>query len=230
MSHDKTPRIFPLGNGALTVEFGRSISIELNERAIALANYFDSEPFEGFVESAPAYASTTIFFDVAKVRQAPGNFVTAFDAVKDIVESVLPTLGGRATVSGRPIEIPLSFAADDGPDLAIVAKFRNLTIERVIEIFTATEYRVFMIGFLPGFAYMGTVDERLAVPRKDSPRLKVRRGSVGIAGPQTGIYPFDSPGGWQIIGRTDEDLFDPTNKFPCMLQAGDTVRFTVAGR
>jgi len=225
MTTDEIPRIFPLGNGALTVEFGRDLSVSLNESAIALANYFDANPFAGYIESAPAYASTTIFFDVPLVRRSCPDYQTAFDAVKHMVESILPMCDIATTVEGRHVEIPVRFTEVAGPDLSIVAEFSGLTEQKVVDLFLSVDYRVYMIGFLPGFPYMGEVDERIAIPRKTSPRLRVPKGSIGIGGRQTGIYPFDSPGGWQIIGRTDLYLFDPVKRNPCLLEAGDTVRF-----
>ncbi|MEP7075611.1 MAG: 5-oxoprolinase subunit PxpB [Acidobacteriota bacterium] len=220
--------IFPLGTGALTVEFGREISVELNRKAISLAEYLDALAFDGYIESVPAYASTSIFFDVPTVRRTFGSHLTAFDAVVSVINRILPQLNEADDCDGRLIEIAVSFSTKDSPDLQRVADYASLTAADVVEIFTAVEYRVFMIGFLPGFAYMGKVDERIAAPRKVSPRTQVPAGSVGIAGRQTGIYPFESPGGWQIIGRTDVKLFDPCFTRPCFLRSGDMVRFVNA--
>lgn len=230
MTPSDVQKIFPLGNGALTVEFGREISVELNERAITLAKYLNANPFDGYIESVPAYVSTTVFFDVPRVRGSFGDSPTAFEKIRRLVESILPKLGSTQDIEHRRIEIPVSFASDDAPDLPIVAKIHGITTQEVIEIFTAAEYRVYMLGFLPGFAYMGEVDAKIEAPRKDSPRLKVPKGSVGIAGRQTGIYPFESPGGWQIIGRAEARLFDPDNENPCLLQPGDSVRFVNFGK
>ncbi|MEP6850242.1 MAG: 5-oxoprolinase subunit PxpB [Acidobacteriota bacterium] len=221
-------KIFPLGTGALTVEFGREISVELNRKAISLAKYFDTLPFKGYIESVPAYASTSIFFDVPTVRRTFESHVTAFDAVANIINTAIPQLNAADDGDGRLIEITVSFSGEHAPDLQHVAEYASLGAADVIEIFTAATYRVFMIGFLPGFAYMGEVDESIAAPRKESPRTKVPAGSVGIAGRQTGIYPFESPGGWQIIGRTDVKLFDPPGTKPCFLRSGDMVRFVNA--
>jgi inhibitor of KinA len=125
----------------------------------------------------------------------------------------------------RTIEIPVKFDREVGPDLEFVTQQSGLDSEEVVRIFTGTTYRVFMLGFLPGFSYLGKVDEQIATPRRDSPRLSVPKGSVGIAGNQTGIYSLESPGGWQIIGRTETELFTPKNKQPCLLAPGDRVRF-----
>ena len=218
-------RIFSLGDGALTVEFGNEISLELNERTVNLARYFDENPFAGFIETVPAYASLTVFYDVYTVRKHFPDFPTAFDAVRDLIELALQNSAEFAKTTPRLIEIPVDFSKDFALDLDHVASINQLTPPKVLEIFTKATYRVFMLGFMPGFAYMGEVDERIAAPRKQSPRLVVPRGSVGIAGRQTGIYPFDSPGGWQIIGKTDFELFTPDAENPCALEAGDLVKF-----
>ena len=123
------------------------------------------------------------------------------------------------------IEVPVFFDDECAPDLRAIAEFGGLAPDEVIDIFTSEIYRVYMLGFLPGFAYMGEVDKRIAVARKPTPRLKVPKGSVGIAGRQTGIYPFESPGGWQIIGRTKMELFTPDDETPCFFAPGDHVKF-----
>jgi inhibitor of KinA len=218
-------KIFPLGENALTIDFGNEISLELNSRVLQLADFFGRGDFVGFIEIVPAYSSLTIFYDVFKVRKHFPAFQTAFEAVKALVENALPNLHEIEFVEPRLIEIPVRFDAESALDLDSVAAENNLTREEVLEIFLARTYRVFMLGFLPGFAYMGEVDERIATPRKPAPRLKVPRGSVGIAGRQTGVYPFESPGGWQIIGRTTQELFTPHAENPTFLQAGDWVKF-----
>ncbi len=218
-------RIFPLGDSALTVEFGNVISVELNAAAVALADHLTLHPFPGFIESVPAYASTSIFFDIAEIRRNFPSFPSAFAAVSDIAQRTLNGLDISAAAPSRLVEIPSRFDAEAGPDLDIVAEKSGLSGASVIEVFTETIYTVFMLGFLPGFSYMGEVDDRIATPRKSSPRPLVPAGSIGIAGKQTGIYSLDSPGGWQIIGRTDVGLFVPDQEPPCLLRPGDRVRF-----
>jgi len=217
--------IFPLGVTALTVEFGNEISVELNKSVIQLARFFEENSFLGFVETVPAYASLSVFYDVLRVRKNFPKFPTAFDAVKNFTENAWQSLGESAETESRLIEIPVCFDAEYAPDLASVAAENNLTEKQVVDIFLSKTYRVYMLGFLPGFAYMGEVDERIAAPRKTSPRLKVPKGSVGIAGRQTGIYSLESPGGWEIIGRTNVELFKPEAEMPTFLQAGDSVKF-----
>ncbi|MBC7901545.1 MAG: 5-oxoprolinase subunit PxpB [Saprospiraceae bacterium] len=218
-------RIFPLGDNALTIEFGTDISELLNNKAISLAGYFEAQPFPGFIETVPAYTSTTIFYDLVTVRNEFAGFATAFEAVENIVENVLDKLDKASENGSRIVEIPVSFSESRALDLDFVAESNGLDRSEVIEIFISKIYRVYMLGFLPGFAYMGEVDERIDLPRKASPRLKVPKGSVGIAGRQTGIYPLESPGGWQIIGRTDVELFTPHEDSLCFLRPGDLVTF-----
>ncbi len=221
-------RIFPLGDNAITVEFGNEVSLELNQRAIALAEYFRSEPFAGLIEAVPAYASTTFFFNASEVRKNCGELTTAFDAVKSIIEDAVPHLCTLPVDESRIIEIPMIITSETAIDLDSIAEFSGLTSDEVISIFLERTYNVFMIGFLPGFAYMGVVDERIAMPRKKTPRTKVPKGSVAIGGGQTGVYPLESPGGWNIIGRTEMVMFDPHADPFCPLNAGDRVKFVRA--
>ncbi|MBA3600229.1 MAG: 5-oxoprolinase subunit PxpB [Acidobacteria bacterium] len=218
-------KIFPIGDNALTIEFGREISAEHNNLVLKLAAYFEQNAFQGFVEIVPAYASLACFYDVSIVRKNFSAFATAFDAVKNFAEIALQNLDNFDESKRRLIEIPVCFGKEFALDLDTVATMKNLTASQVIEIFLAKTYRVYLLGFLPGFAYMGEVDERIAAPRKRSPRLKVPKGSVGIAGRQTGIYSLASPGGWQIIGKTNVELFTPERAAPTFLNAGDLVRF-----
>jgi inhibitor of KinA len=218
-------KIFPLGIDALTVDFGNEISFELNDKAVNLHEYFAKNPFAGFIETVPAYASLTIFYDISTVRRTFPECSTSFEAVKTIIENALENPGDLVESKARTIEIPVDFSDEFALDLDFVAAQNNLTKEKAVEIFTAETYRVFMLGFMPAFPYMGEVDRRIAAPRRPTPRLNVPRGSVGIAGRQTGIYPFESPGGWQIIGKTDFELFTPQNDQPCTLNPGDLVIF-----
>jgi len=221
-------RIFSLGDSALTVEFGNEISIDLNERAIALSDHFETHPFPGFIETVPAYASTTIFFDIARVRSAFPGSETAFESVSAVAEDALGQIGRAESKVSRTIEIPVRFGAESALDIEYVAESHGLSVEEVIDIFTSRTYRVFMLGFLPGFTYMAEVDDRIATPRKDAPRTAVPKGSIGIAGKQTGIYSLESPGGWQIVGRTDVEMFTPDGERPTLLNPGDHVKFVRA--
>ena len=221
-------RIFSLGDSALTVEFGNEISVELNERAIALSNYLESHPFPGFIETVPAYASTTVFYEIGGVRSSFPAADTAFSTVQAIVEDALKRIATTEPSAPRTVEIPVCFDPDAALDLEYVAERSDLSTQEVIDVFLSRTYRVFMLGFLPGFTYMAEVDERIATPRKDAPRTAVPKGSIGIAGKQTGIYSLDSPGGWQIIGRTGVAMFTPDGERPTLLRPGDQVKFTRA--
>ncbi len=218
-------KIFPLGDCAATVEFDNKISVEANDSVLALARILDSNPFAGLIEIVPAYASLSVFYDVVKVRRAFPGARCAFEIIEIFLQNALRNLEITTETNSRLVEIPVCFDKEFAPDLEFVAASNNLSPEEVLEIFLARTYRVYMLGFLPGFAYMGEVDERIAAPRRDSPRLTVPKGSVGIAGRQTGIYSLESPGGWQIIGRTNVELFTPAAAAPTYLQAGNTVRF-----
>ena len=217
--------IYSLGENAVTINFGNEISSEINNQAIRLDRHFNKHPFPGFIETVPAYASLTVFYDVYQVRKSFSEFPSAFDAVKYLVETALENAEKLVEKSSRLIEIPVCFAEEYALDLEFIAENKSLTKSETVKIFTSQTYQVYMLGFLPGFAYMGEVNEKIVVPRKENPRTSVPKGSVGIAGRQTGIYPLSSPGGWQIIGRTDLELFTPKAEKPTLLQTGDLVKF-----
>ena len=218
-------RIFPLSESAITIEFGSEISPELNDRAIALAAHFNQNPFPGVIEAAPAYASVTLFYDIVETRRAFPGEASVFSVISDLVRSAAETISESPSIEPRLVEIPMIISKHDSPDLESISDRTGLSPDEVIGMFTSRTYRVYMLGFLPGFAYMGEVDERIATPRLPSPCTKVPQGSIGIAGKQTGIYPLVSPGGWNLIGRTDIRLFDPKAAEPTLLKPGDEVRF-----
>lgn len=218
-------RIFPISENAVTIDFGNEISVELNEKVIELADFITKNHFEGLVEVVPAYSSLTVFFDLTKVRQSYDEFDTAFSFVKTFIENALTRLKKKKKSESRLIKIPVSYSEKFAVDLDYVAQNANLTKKQIIQIHTSKVYRVFMIGFLPAFAYMGEVDDRIATPRKTTPRTRIERGSVGIAGKQTGIYPLESPGGWQIIGKTELEIFKPESEEISLLKTGDLVKF-----
>lgn len=228
MDNEAGYRIFPLGDSALTVEFGNVISPELNKKAIALANAIDRNPFPGLIETVPAYTTVTVFYDLVEVRKAFPECPTSFEAIKGLILKLVSALETSIESEERLVEIPVTFDRESEFDLAYIAGHHGLSIDEVIEIFTSKTYRVYMLGFLPGFSYMGEVDERISTPRKETPRTAVPKGSIGIAGRQTGIYSLASPGGWQIIGRTEIVMFDPQREPPAFLRASDLVRFAEA--
>ena len=219
--------IFPLGDSALTIDFGNVISLSINDRVRKLAEVLSRNSFKGLIEIVPAYSSLTIFYDPVKVRRAYADYQTAFAAVKNEAEKALAqAVNFVLETREKPlIGIPVCYDSDFALDLEFVAESKKLTVEQVVKIHTERVYRVFMIGFLPGFPYLGEVDERLNVGRKPALRPIVPPGSVGLAGKQTGIYSLESPGGWQIVGKTPVSLFNPKSESPALLQTGDRVRF-----
>lgn len=217
--------IFPISEDALTVSFGNEISDEFNNIVTQLAARLETKPIPSQIECVPAYSSLTVFYDLGRAKRKFRSALSAFEIVKSLIEIEIQMLEIKPSELTNPIEIPVSFKEKHAPDLKFVAETHNRTSQEVKEIFLADTYRVFMLGFLPGFAYMGEVDKRIATPRKKNPREKVAKGSVGIAGTQTGIYPLDSPGGWQIIGRTNIELFTPNGNSPSYLKPGDLIKF-----
>ena len=220
-----TYKFFSIGENALTIDFGNVISTNLNDKVLQLAEFIEQNNFVGFIELVPAYSSLTIYYNLCLVRKHFKQFPTAFSAVQNFVETVLKNLSKVEIPTSRLIKIPVCYDKNYAPDLEFVAKNANLTKDEIIKIHSSGNYRVFMIGFLPAFPYMGEIVEKIITPRKPSPRVKVEKGSVGIAGKQTGIYPLDSPGGWQIIGKTPIEMFQPENEQISYLQTGDSVQF-----
>lgn len=207
----------------MLVSFGNIIDTTTNEKIIALQRAFAESFFRGFAETVPAYSSLAIFYDAVAVKKYTPSVRSAFDLVKEHTEQLIARLGDNVIQNeGAVITVPVYY---NGNDLDEVAKQHGITIEKLVDIHTEKTYRVFMIGFQPGFAYMGKLDERIATPRKSSPRIQVPAGSVGIAGFQTGIYPFSSPGGWQLLGQTPLKIFDKEKMNPCFFKAGDNVKF-----
>lgn len=215
-------KIFPLSDSAITIDFGNVIDENINDIVMQLFQYCINNPFMGMKEAMPAYASLTIFYDVFSVRKKYTSFKTAYAFVEDYLIKSCENIGEGESFEKRTIEIPVAY---DGEDLSYVADYHQISEVRVVELHTTPTYRVYMMGFLPGFAYMGGLDTRIATPRRATPRKKVPAGSVGIAGSQTGIYPSESPGGWQLIGRTELQLYTPNADEITLLKAGDLVKF-----
>lgn len=218
----KDLKIFSLSDSAITIDFGNVIDAQINDLVMRLYRFCRENPFKGMIEAMPAYASLTIFYDIWQVRKSNIESKTAFDFVKKYLEDSLQKLSDEQIIEENLVNIPVIY---DSEDLAFVAEYNQLSIGEVIKIHTSPIYRVYMMGFLPGFAYMGGLDARIATPRKATPRTKVPAGSVGIAGNQTGIYPSESPGGWQLIGRTELQLYTPNSPNLTLLKAGDLVKF-----
>jgi inhibitor of KinA len=221
--------IVALGDSAVIVHLGHAIDLATHRRVKHFSESLERNPFPGFVESVPAYASVGAFYDAVKVSRwlkAAGRIESPFAFVCSFLEELRDKMGQAPEVDSRIVDIPVCYGGEYGPDLELVARHNGLTPEEVIAIHCQAEYLVHMIGFLPGYPYLGGMSSLIATPRRETPRLTVPAGSVGIGGAQTGIYPFDSPGGWQIIGRTTERLFSPDRTPPALLATGDTVRFS----
>ena len=211
-----TGRVVHIGDSCAAIQFAQTIDPAVNAHCIAVASRLDGRALAGVRDVVPTYNAVTIHFDPLIIDRK------ALDAELDSAarhDAVVAEAGART------VEIPVHYGGDEGPDLGAVAAFARCSEEEVVRRHTSVPYRVYMLGFLPGFAYMGTVDDCIAMPRLDTPRLRVSAGSVGIAGKQTGIYPFDSPGGWRIIGRTSLKPFDTSKPDPFLFKAGDRVTF-----
>jgi inhibitor of KinA len=215
-------KIFPLSDSAITIDFGNVIDENINDIVMQLYKNCTKNTFVGMKEAMPAYASLTIFYDVFSVRRKYTFFKTAYAFVEDFLIKSYENIGEGESFQKRIIEIPVVY---DGEDLSYVANFHQISEAQTVELHTAPTYRVYMMGFLPGFAYMGGLDAQISTPRRATPRTKVPAGSVGIAGNQTGIYPSESPGGWQLIGRTALELYTPSSSEITLLKAGDLVKF-----
>jgi inhibitor of KinA len=211
-------RMLDCGEQALVIEFGSRIDPLVNARVHRLARTVNAELAQRIVEVVPTYRSLTIYFDPCAISR---------EALRQEIAIRLPALDRAepSSSTNRILMVPVCYGGEFGPDLHFVAARHSLTADEVVAIHTSVQYRVYMLGFSPGFPYLGGLPERIAAPRLDVPRMKVAAGSVGIAGAQTGIYPMESPGGWRLIGRTPLKVFDPSAERPFLFAAGDLVRF-----
>ncbi|UUZ93599.1 5-oxoprolinase subunit PxpB [Paenibacillus sp. P25] len=207
--------IAPLGDRAVVVQFGSGIDRVTHGKVQALCSRLEQCPFPGMIEIVPAFASVTIYYDPMLLsgpsarRYGRSGGGSAFDKVSALLESMVSELGPEAHGSSRVVRIPVCYGGELGPDLAEVARHNGLSEEEVIEIHSSQDYLVYMIGFAPGFPYLGGMSEKIVTPRRSSPRLAIPTGSVGIGGNQTGVYPISTPGGWQLIGRTPVAVIPP---------------------
>ena len=214
-------KIRACGDSMLLVELEPAIDPVINERAILLASRIRERKARGVRDIAPGYSTLGIHYDPLQTDLA---------ALEQAIEQEFAGLAALDTIADRAvIEIPVNYGGEYGPDLDAVASFAGCSVDEVIKRHSSRTYRVYMLGFVPGFAYMGRVDPSIAAPRHRVPRERVPAGSVGIAGLQTGVYPVESPGGWQLIGHTTTMMFDANRDQPSLLSAGDLVRFVPAG-
>jgi KipI family sensor histidine kinase inhibitor len=216
-------RVEPMGDRALILVLGEGISARVNDRVHGLVSTLRESGLPGIQDLVGAYATLTVHYEpsIWAGRETPPH-----EALASEIRRLWKEAGAASLRPSRPVEILVCYGGDFGPDLEEVARRCGLSPETVISRHASPAYRVFMLGFAPGFAYLGGLDPALTTPRRESPRPRVPAGSVGIAGTQTGIYPLDTPGGWQIIGRTPLKMFDPALKEPCLLRPGDRLRFS----
>lgn len=216
--------IFPLGDAALIIDLGNVIDESLNKIIHSLFYQLKNDPLPGIVELVPGYSSLTVYYDVLSIKQMLNEETTAFEWITEKIQERLSRDEEHTGKSEDLFIVPVCYDPEYAPDLEHIAGSNGISVEEIIYLHVSATYRVYMLGFLPGFAYMGQVDEKIACSRKPQP-VNVEAGSVGIAGKQTGIYPLRSPGGWQIIGRTPLKLFDKDNSDPAFFKPGSRVRF-----
>lgn len=209
-------KYLPCGENAIVIEFGNEISKEINAKIRKMMLEIEKEQWKGILEIIPTYRSVLLQYD---------PFLWTYKEILGKLNTFVLDSHGEEEEEVNLIEIPTLYAGEFGPDIDFVSEHTKLSVKEIIERHTAVDYLVYMLGFIPGFTYLGGMDESLATPRLKTPRLQILPGSVGIAGSQTGIYPSLSPGGWQIIGRTPLSLYDSTKNPPVFIQAGDYIRY-----
>ncbi len=209
-------RILTAGDSSILVEFGKVISPEINRKIAATVQLMKMQHIEGVVDIIPAFCSLLINYDPR---------VISYEEITERMQHLLKMDAKMDEGKKKVYEIPVCYGGEYGPDIANIAAHAGLTEEEVIKIHSSRDYLIYMLGFLPGFCYLGGLDERIHTPRLANPRIKISAGSVGIGGSQTGIYPLDSPGGWQLMGMTPVKTYDPDREVPILLEAGDYIRF-----
>lgn len=209
-------KFLPCGDCGITVNFGNEINEDTNKLVTAFTAAAENTDIYGVIEYIPAFCSATVIYDPLKTNQK--------ELIKQLKKALKHSSGGSAF---KPLlyKIPVCYDEEFSPDIESVEKITGLSRDEIINIHTSRDYPIYMLGFLPGFAYLGGMDERIAAPRLETPRVKIPRGSVGIGGSQTGIYPSDSPGGWRLIGKTPVRVYDSRKENPILYRAGDYIRF-----
>lgn len=206
----------PLGDQAIVIEAGNAINEQTQQQIRMISGLLETETPDWIIEFIPAFTTVSVFYNPVTI---------SYEEAKTELQKLLQQTATAQTSEPRTVEIPVCYGGEFGPDLDFVASHNGLTPEEVIQIHTAGDYSVYMIGFAPGFPFIGGMSEKIAAPRRPSPRLRIPERTVGIAGMQTGVYPIETPGGWQLIGRTPLRLFRPENDIPSLLRAGDKIIF-----
>ncbi|MFD6210925.1 5-oxoprolinase subunit PxpB [Peribacillus sp. NPDC060253] len=223
-------KLSPLGDSAIVITFGNGMEYSIHKKIKLFLDSLEDEPFVGFIECVPAFTNLTVFYDPLVIyknqKQSNGmEDISPYEVVRSILDMKLQGIQEGKKLTHRTVSIPVCYGGEYGPDLEYVARYNNLTTDEVIHIHSTGEYLAYMIGFAPGFPFLGGLSEEIATPRRSSPRMTIPTGAVGIAGMQTGVYPISTPGGWQLIGQTPTKLFLPNVNPPSLLQAGDIVKF-----
>ena len=217
----KKAKILTAGDSALLIEFEQKIAPEINAQITAFVHLLKEQHIEGVTDLIPAFASLLINYDPR---------VIGYKDLKARIEELLKIEVSEEASEARVFEIPVCYGGEYGPDIANIAENAGLSEQEVIDIHCSKDYLIYMLGFTPGFPYLGGMDESIATPRLETPRVKIEAGSVGIAGSQTGIYSLDSPGGWRLIGKTPVKLFDIKREKPTLLESGQYLKFVPIGK
>lgn len=214
----KQVKLLVAGEHGLVVEFGNEISPQMNGLVQQLSRRLSAVRVAGVIEVVPTYRSLTVYFDPFTIeREALSSLI------KELLSGIKPQ--NKQTLPARVVRVPVCYGGVLGPDLEFVARYANVSLDEVIALHTGRPYLVYMLGFTPGFPYLGGMPEKIAVPRQEKPRANIPAGSVGIGGNQTGVYPIQSPGEWWLIGRTPLKAFDPGSSSPFFVSAGDYLHF-----
>ena len=212
----KKAKILTAGDSALLIEFEQKIAPEINAQITAFVHLLKEQHIEGVTDLIPAFASLLINYDPR---------VIGYKDLKARIEELLKIEVSEEASEARVFEIPVCYGGEYGPDIANIAENAGISEQEVIDIHCSKDYLIYMLGFLPGFVYLGGLDGRIHTPRLANPRISIPAGSVGIAASQTGIYPLNSPGGWQLLGMTPVKTYDPERETPILVEAGDYIRF-----
>lgn len=209
-------KLLTAGDSSILLQFGNTIDPAINRKIAATVQLMREQHINGVTDVIPAFCSLLINYDPR---------VISYEQIKRRMEALVKIDVTAGDTRKRVFEIPVCYGGEYGPDIQNIADHAGLSVEEVIQIHTSRDYLIYMLGFLPGFTYLGGLDERIHTPRLANPRIRIPAGSVGIGGSQTGIYPMDSPGGWQLMGMTPVKTYDPDREVPILVEAGDYIRF-----